>query len=556
MILRLKAVKPDYLPGTDSLSVAPASGPWVVLSATALDDDASAPSAGDGDGLADAGETLQLRLELHNVGAGGASGVAIAVACADPRVTLTDPAAGYGTLAPGARAYNADDLVASLDGAIADGEEIPFTLAVTADGRPVWQSGFRLTVHAPILSLAQWAIDDGATGDGQGDADPNEAFALRVGLANAGSGEARGLTAVLACGSAYLQLTQSESGCLLVPAGGSADLVPPFAAALDWAAPTDSVLHFDLRVTTGAGQTTALAFDIPVASAFEDDLEAENDWPVGSPMDNATSGIWTHVDPVGTFMGGHPVQPEDDHTPLGTKCYVTGQGTPGGSPLVSDVDGGRTTLYTPTIDLRGAHEPRLVYWRWYTNNLGPYPSEDFWRVAISDDGGASWVTLEQTTESRNEWVRMEFDLASLIDLTDRVVVRFVASDQGGDSVVEAAVDDVAIETAPFNPSGAPEAAPEAIAFGIRALAPNPLNAGGAGLRITYGLPAAGRVALQIFGVDGALLRTLERGPRAAGEHRLVWDGRDRSGALQPSGIYFLRLRAGQADSRARVVIVR
>jgi hypothetical protein len=552
MTLRLKAIKPDYLPVGDSLSVAPASGPWVVLSATALDDEA----AGDGDGLADAGETPHLQLELHNVGADPATGVAVTIACADPRVTLVDPAAGYGTLAPGARGTNNDELIATLDGAIPDGSEIAFAVSVTADGRPVWLTGFRLIVHAPILSLAQWAIDDTATGDGQGDADPGEAFDLRLTLANGGTGEGRDLSATLTCGSTYLELEQVQAGSALVPAGGSADLEPPFAAALHWTAPTDSVLHFDLHVTTAAGQTATLAFNIPVASVFEDDLEAESGWHVGSPTDNATAGIWVRVDPVGSYMGSHPAQPEDDHTPLGTQCFVTGQGTPGGSGLLNDVDGGRTSLYTPTLDLRGAHEPRLVYWRWYTNNLGSYPSEDTWKVQISDDGGASWVTLEQTTQSANEWRRMEFDLTPLIDLTDRVMVRFVASDQGGDSLVEAAIDDVAIETSPFNPQGLPDAAGAAVAFGIRALSPNPLGANGRGLSIAYGLPARSGVSLQLFGVDGGLVRTLERGPRAAGEHRLVWDGRDGAGAPQPSGVYFLRLRAGEAESRARVVVVR
>jgi hypothetical protein len=556
MTLRLKAVKADYLPAADSLVVAPPTGPCLVLSEVALDDDPLAPSAGNGDGLADAGETLQLLLELHNVGADPATNVSVELACDDPRVTLIDAGAGYGTLAPGARRTNADDLVAAIDGQAPDGGEVWIELTVTADGRPTWHSGFRLGLHAPILALSGWEIDDAATGDGEGDADPGEAFALRVTLANAGSGEARELTALLSCGSGFVQLEQAESGCPQVPAGGAAELAPPFAAALHWSAPTDSVLHFSLQVTTAYGQASAMGIDVPVASVIEDDFESESGWHAGLPGDNATAGAWVRVDPVGTRMGSQPAQPEDDHTPLGAECFVTGQGVPGQSALLSDVDGGRTTLLSPPIDLTGAHRPRLVYWRWFTNHLGTYPGEDAWRVDISDDGGLSWVALENTTASQNEWRRMEFDLESYVDLTDRVLIRFVASDLGGDSLVEAAVDDLAIETAPVDPSDAPVAPPRPVAFGLRAPAPSPFPAGGDGAQIAFGLSAAGPVTLRVFDVGGRLVRTLVQGARPAGEHRVAWDGRDAAGAVPPSGIYFLRLQADGQESRARLVVVR
>jgi hypothetical protein len=556
MTLRLKAIKPDHLPALDSLVVAPSTGPWLVLSETALDDDAVVPSIGDGDGQADAGETLQLLLELHNVGADPATNVGVVLACADPWVTLSDPAAGYGTLAPGARGTNQDDLVARIDSETPDGTEVWFDLTVTADGRPVWESGFRLVLHAPILTLAAWRIDDTASGDGEGDADPNESFDLLVTLSNTGSDDGRGISAVLSCGSGYLMLEQAQAGCPLVPAGGTGDLAPPFAAALHWSAPTDSILHFTLPVTTWTGQTTTLGFDVPIASVVEESFETESGWHVGAPGDNATAGIWIRVDPVGTHWGSQPVQPEDDHSPLGAQCFVTGQGSPGGPATSSDVDGGRTTLISPQFDLRYANQPRLVYWRWFTNNLGPYPGEDAWRVDISDDAGHTWVALENTTQGQNQWRRMEFDLSQYIDLTDRVVLRFIASDTGGESLIEAALDDLSIETAPVDPAAVPGEPRVAVGFGIHGLGPNPLGAGGAGLRIAFGLPAAGKVELQVFDVTGGLVRTLAQGVQAAGEHRVVWDGRRASGALSPSGIYFLRLRAAGEETQARIVVVR
>ena len=86
-------------------------------------------------------------------------------------------------------------------------------------------------------------------------------------------------------------------------------------------------------------------------------------WSSGASGDTATTGIWTRVDPVGTAA-----QPEDDHTPAGLKCWVTGQGSAGGGLGDNDVDNGKTTLLTPILDLTSYPDPHISYWRWYSND--------------------------------------------------------------------------------------------------------------------------------------------------------------------------------------------
>ncbi len=76
--------------------------------------------------------------------------------------------------------------------------------------------------------------------------------------------------------------------------------------------------------------------------------------------------------------------------------------------------------------------------------------------------------------------------------------------------------------------------------------PNPFNPE---TLIKFGLPADMKVRLRIFNLLGQEVRTLDGGRLAAGEHALVWDGRDYSGAVLPSGIYFYTLEAN-GQSRA------
>ncbi len=571
MTLHLKAVKPDHLPAADSLVAAPAAGPWLRLAVVAFDDDGMPPSMGDGDGLADAGETLELRLTLENIGPAPAENAAVALDSADPRLAVIDGEAIYGTIAAGGTAENGDDLLVRVTPAAGDLEIAHLSLDMSCDGPSVWNTTFGMHLHAPVLSLAAWELDDTATGDGEGDMDPGETFALRVTLANAGSDEARDVAALLGSASTYVDIHDPASGMPLIPIGGQETLVPDFGATLSPLTPTDIEIEFDLAATTWAEQTTQITFAVPVASFFEDDFEQENGWTAGVPGDDATGGVWVRVDPIGTWGSGIPVQPEDDHSPLGTHCFVTGQGEQGGSAMASDVDGGRTTLLSPALDLTAATEPRLIYWRWWTNNYGPFAGEDVWQVEISDDGGASWVFLENTYDGINEWVRLEFALEDYIDLTSNVCIRFIARDDQHDSLIEAAVDDVSIESSPGTAGIGPEGAggpgvgrPGAVttAFGIHAVAPGVLLAGrgsaaGAGaLAIRYALPEAGEAILQVFAVDGALVATLAAGPHAAGEHRASWSGRGPAGAPAGSGVYWIRLAAGGRTDARRVIAVR
>ena len=191
---------------------------------------------------------------------------------------------------------------------------------------------------------------------------------------------------------------------------------------------TDPLTHY----------STVAAFDtIPVLDdAFETDLG----WTVGAPDDDASTGVWGRMDPEGT-----EAQPEDDCTPdPGTICYVT-DGRAGGSTGDYDVDDGKTTLLSPLFDLSQVGGTKISYWRWYSNMEGSNPFSDVFVVDISNDGGDSWTNVEtvgpEGSDVSGGWYYHDFRVADFVTPTEAVQVRFVASDEGDGSIVEAAVDD-------------------------------------------------------------------------------------------------------------------
>ncbi|NOY07101.1 MAG: T9SS type A sorting domain-containing protein, partial [Chlorobi bacterium] len=185
-----------------------------------------------------------------------------------------------------------------------------------------------------------------------------------------------------------------------------------------------------------------LSFLVGFQQAFFHDFESDQNWKGGVQGDDALTGRWIRAVPIQTFVSTQPVQPGADHTASGNKCYVTGNGTPGGQPGENDVDEGKTTLESPVFDASNYNVPVIRYWRWFSNDLGAAPGNDPWVVQISSDGGSNWVDLENTKAAMNAWIPRTFKIGDYVTPTANMKLRFIARDQDPQSLVEAAVDDV------------------------------------------------------------------------------------------------------------------
>jgi hypothetical protein len=175
--------------------------------------------------------------------------------------------------------------------------------------------------------------------------------------------------------------------------------------------------------------------------AFEDTIESDLGWVSGAPGDDASTGQWERANPQGTAA-----QPENDHTPGGTICWVTG--AQAGSGLGSfDVDDGTTTLLSPVFDAGDGldGEAFVSFWVWFSNDTGGNPGEDTLPIDISSDGGTNWESLDELTASTNGWERRSYRVSDVTTATDSVRLRFRARDLDGGSLVEAAVDDLLVE---------------------------------------------------------------------------------------------------------------
>ncbi|MCA9727532.1 MAG: hypothetical protein KC729_07600 [Candidatus Eisenbacteria bacterium] len=85
--------------------------------------------------------------------------------------------------------------------------------------------------------------------------------------------------------------------------------------------------------------------------------------------------------------------------------------------------------------------------------------------------------------------------------------------------------------------------------------PNPAR-GSATVDVSFRLASPEAATIAVFDAGGKRVRSLLDARLAAGEGNRSWDGRNDLGQPVPSGVYWVRLRAGQSEDDARIVWVR
>jgi hypothetical protein len=94
--------------------------------------------------------------------------------------------------------------------------------------------------------------------------------------------------------------------------------------------------------------------------------------------------------------------------------------------------------------------------------------------------------------------------------------------------------------------------------GTTALAPsvssaNPLRPGAS---ITFAIPQAGMVLIELFDVAGRRVRVLHDGELRQGHHELRWSGLNDEGGSLPAGIYIARLKTPAGVATRKLVVLR
>ncbi len=297
----------------------------------------------------------------------------------------------------------------------------------------------------------------------------------------------------------------------------------------------------------------------PSLHDFNDDQTMEIAFPRGDGSVNLTYWDGTPVGPGWPFDTGTTTMPSQ---------VALANVTAGSHPdLVFMSDDGVVHLLTPTasvpLDWPRSLDPGSPLVDPIVAQLGLNGAS----VAVGEATG--WLRLLEESDSQEGWAR---------DQTAPILASVSAGDIDGDGMIELIVPssqalwilDMGVpETEGLWPmsggnpgrtgcvsAGAVSATPEMIpaALDLRAAYPNPFNPA---TTIRFNLPiGANRASLRIYDVAGRLVSTVFEGSVAAGDHEVMWRGKDSQGNEVASGVYYYSLEAGNVQRTRSMVLVR
>ncbi len=273
---------------------------------------------------------------------------------------------------------------------------------------------------------------------------------------------------------------------------------------------------------------------------------------------DVATGVWTELDP-----GGIEVAPRTDHATAydvarDAMIVYGGRRAPGHARHV-ELRWGTPIPPTP-LALQAERRGHAIELSWRIPGTSPgvravvrvsanrFPRTPRDGIALGDV-----LDLSSSAESAGATVRVVRDDVTIDGRSTLFVSVFHMSDDGAVSAPGHARIDRSEE--PEDDSRAPaDAADPPSRILLRPAVPNPANPS---TTLEFGLPNTMRTRIHVFDARGRRIATLDPGTtRAAGFHRVTWDGLDDAGRTAASGVYHCRLEAGSAVLGRRLTLVR
>ena len=256
---------------------------------TVLDDNTGG-RAGNGNGIAEAGETVDVVIPVRNAGGTTAAGVGGTLGTGDPLITVAVPTADYGDVAPGSTVSPAAGFRVVVPFDCPDQRDVPLSLDLLDQDGHHTARAFELVIRSPELRLLSHTESE-QTGNHDGQPQPGETVVYSFDLRNTGNAPLHGLTGVL----------RNLDG--LASVLDSTFTVPDLAPGADGSSsavrftPSDTAAQLQLRVSDASGlrlvQTLALGYPAPAMAL------------VAEPGAAAIQLSWAHS--AGPHLAGYTI---------------------------------------------------------------------------------------------------------------------------------------------------------------------------------------------------------------------------------------------------------
>jgi len=233
----------NMVPFMKTLHFGPVPGAFIVLENVAFDD-----ALGNGDGVPDYGEEINLQVTVRNLGEGASPDLTAALSVISGMITVNAGSDAIGVLDPGESHTINGHFIFTVSDEVQDGELASLLLNIT--GTKVDDDfGIDMTLHAPKLSIISAIHDDVTTGNSNFLPDKGETIYLRVKIKNEGASAASG-TVTLTPSGPLLQVQIPEMATGTVGPGEEKEIL--FDCDISDLAYPGTVIPFDVSYVCGS----------------------------------------------------------------------------------------------------------------------------------------------------------------------------------------------------------------------------------------------------------------------------------------------------------------
>ncbi|MHB8835845.1 MAG: FG-GAP-like repeat-containing protein [Candidatus Methylomirabilia bacterium] len=252
-------------------------GPSLRVAEHIIDDDNTQQSKGNGDGIVNTGETVELQVRLRNDGDLSAAGVQARLSTRDPYLVITDGSEDFGDIPPAGNALCQFDYDFVVSPQCPDNHPVTLNLEITDREGRVWADTIAFTVYLPPPEVRyqshRIAADyrgippgSGQPGEGDGGITPGETAELEILVQNRSVAKALGVKALLATSDPLISVSSApvDYGDVL----GDATGVPGTSRHVFTVDPGHAIggsASFTLTVTDSAGLSWSDTFPVHIS---------------------------------------------------------------------------------------------------------------------------------------------------------------------------------------------------------------------------------------------------------------------------------------------------
>jgi hypothetical protein len=544
------------------------AGPFVIYKNHTIDDDSAGTSTGNGNGIPNPGEQIELPALVANYGDQDAIGVSAVLSSQDIHTVIVDSIETLGTITAGDSMITPDDFDVLISASAHDRHDIFFKLTFTDSGSTTWESDFIVTVRSPIITYVKHRIDDSGQPAPNCILDPGETSNLICRLRNEGSVLAVNVSAILRSKNPYVYCIDSLSSYGDIPPLGEREGTG-FSVEADSATPEGYAADMELVYLTGDGYRDSTSFSITVGMGtnfliWDLDLNTNSGPKIRTALEaNGFKGIYTTeiedflhmldafqaificlgINPYNHVLeSGHIVDSLCGYMNAGGRMYMEG-----GDTWCYDIPTALHAYFRIPEEYDGFDDTYSINGQYgsftYQMNFA-YSGENHWMDRLATYGGSFSIFRNSSPYYLNgvaysggtyRTVGVSFEFGGLLDGSPPSTKKILA-----DSIMHF-----------FGILGVEEeddALPLPEVFALLPCLPNPC---GNQALIRFQVPRKSEVDLRVYDASGRLVDVLVHGKVEPGYHSMSVDTKG-----YVSGVYFYRLAAGGKTFTRKMIILK